>query len=174
MRSSVLQSLISLAFLTSRSTTAALSQATQAKVANLWSQVEQHGPVEHAHRQTVIETPSHVDLGPDPTRKTGLESGAMTQSRIDHLKFNKHFLHGVASSAPQVEGAVKADGRGPSIWDSYCHLVPPKDEATNCKSIDVATNFRYLYPLDLARIAAMDVKSYSFSVSWSRVFPMGE
>jgi beta-glucosidase/6-phospho-beta-glucosidase/beta-galactosidase len=40
--------------------------------------------------------------------------------------------------------------------------------------MDVGTNFRHLYPMDLARVSAMGVKAYSFSISWSRVMPLGE
>lgn len=32
-------------------------------------------------------------------------------------KFPKDFLFGYATAAQQWEGAVKADGKGPSIWD---------------------------------------------------------
>lgn len=37
-------------------------------------------------------------------------------------EFPKDFLWGVATAAAQVEGAVAGDGRGPSIWDAFCHL----------------------------------------------------
>ena len=32
----------------------------------------------------------------------------------------KNFLWGAASAAYQVEGGANADGRGPSIWDTFC------------------------------------------------------
>ena len=35
--------------------------------------------------------------------------------------FPKDFWWGVASAAYQVEGAVKDEGRGPSIWDVLTH-----------------------------------------------------
>ena len=35
------------------------------------------------------------------------------------VKFPAGFLHGYATAAPQVEGAVDVDGRGPSIWDPW-------------------------------------------------------
>lgn len=43
----------------------------------------------------------------------------------------------------------------------------------NGDTFDVATNFRYLYPLDVKRVAEMGAKVYSFSISWSRVMPLG-
>ena len=36
------------------------------------------------------------------------------------LKFPNGFSWGVATSGFQIEGAVPANGRGPSIWDTFC------------------------------------------------------
>ncbi len=50
-------------------------------------------------------------------------------------QFPTGFLFGTASSAYQVEGAHDAEGRGLSIWDTYCrtpgrvahgHLADPQ------------------------------------------------
>lgn len=151
---------------------AELSDRTRAAVDNLWIQVEKEIPVEKASLQHVIDPPDHVDIGPDPTRENEYRANTWTESKIDNLKFPKNFLYGVATAAPQVEGAVKEDNRGPSVWDSFCHIVP-QEESKTCQKMDVATNFRYLYPLDLARVSVMGVKAYSFSISWSRIMPLG-
>ena len=35
--------------------------------------------------------------------------------------FPDGFLFGTKTAAYQVEGSAEADGRGPSIWDSFSH-----------------------------------------------------
>tara|TARA_B110000090_G_C12931927_1_gene273837 strand:+ start:190 stop:396 length:207 start_codon:yes stop_codon:yes gene_type:complete len=35
---------------------------------------------------------------------------------------NMKFLFGCATAAFQIEGAVKEDNRGPSIWDTFSHI----------------------------------------------------
>ena len=37
--------------------------------------------------------------------------------------FPKDFTWGVACASFQCEGAWDADGKGPSIWDDFCHEV---------------------------------------------------
>ena len=37
------------------------------------------------------------------------------------LKFPENFLWGTATCSYQIEGAVKEDGRGESIWDVFSH-----------------------------------------------------
>jgi beta-glucosidase len=37
------------------------------------------------------------------------------------LTFPKGFLWGTVTASYQLEGAVTADGRGPSIWDTFSH-----------------------------------------------------
>ena len=34
--------------------------------------------------------------------------------------FPKDFVWGVATASYQVEGAANEDGRGPSVWDTFC------------------------------------------------------
>ncbi|MGO4468863.1 family 1 glycosylhydrolase, partial [Pseudoduganella sp. RAF53_2] len=39
----------------------------------------------------------------------------------DIKSFPPSFTWGVATSAFQIEGAASADGKGPSIWDTFSH-----------------------------------------------------
>ena len=51
-------------------------------------------------------------------------------------------MRGVSGSAFQIEGAVKADGRGPSIWDVLSHIP---GFVVNNETADIANNNYFLY-----------------------------
>lgn len=84
--------------------------------------------------------------------------------------FPRGFLWGSATAAYQVEGAVKEDGRGPSIWDRFSH-TPGK--TFNGDTGDIADDEYHRYKEDVQLMKALGLKSYSFSVSWPRVIPQG-
>jgi beta-glucosidase len=85
-------------------------------------------------------------------------------------EFPQGFLWGSATASYQVEGAVNEDGRGPSIWDTFSH-TPGK--VVNDATGDVADDHYHRYKEDVQLMKALGVKSYRFSISWSRVFPQG-
>lgn len=80
------------------------------------------------------------------------------------------FLWGVATSAYQIEGAPTADGRTPSIWDTFSHTPGATADGDNG---DVACDHYHRMPQDVDLIASLGVDSYRFSVSWPRVQPSG-
>ena len=82
----------------------------------------------------------------------------------------KDFLWGVATSSYQIEGAATQDGRGPSIWDTFCR-VPGK--VANGDNGDVACDHYLRYQEDLDLMKWMGVDAYRFSVAWPRVIPSG-
>nr|BCO16663.1 beta-glycosidase [eukaryotic synthetic construct] len=135
-------------------------------LANLWSQVEVDIPVESPRISAVPPLNKTFSVPKTPVLPNSLQ---------DHLpkdvKAPEGFAWGVASVAQQYEGAVKADGRGPSHWDFLCHRNP--SSCTNYTS-DITDLGRYYYKNDLARMAAMGITHYSFSVSWTRVVPFGK
>lgn len=78
---------------------------------------------------------------------------------------------GVASSALQVEGAADAEGKGPSVWDFIPHRWT--NSILDNTTADVAADNYYLYKQDNARLKALGIQSYSFSLAWTRFFPFG-
>ena len=81
-----------------------------------------------------------------------------------------NFLWGVATSSFQIEGAANEDGRGLSIWDTFCR-VPGK--VVNGDTGDIACDHYHRYKEDLDLMQWMGVDAYRFSVAWSRVLPNG-
>ncbi|WP_089153998.1 GH1 family beta-glucosidase [Micromonospora sp. NBS 11-29] len=80
------------------------------------------------------------------------------------------FRWGVATSSYQIEGAVAADGRTASIWDTFCR-VP--GAVANGDHGDVACDHYHRMPQDVALIADLGLDTYRFSVAWPRVQPGG-
>ncbi|GAA4409202.1 GH1 family beta-glucosidase [Fodinibacter luteus] len=85
------------------------------------------------------------------------------------------FTWGVATAAFQIEGSPTADGKGPSIWDTFTHQrdrhgrTPVKDGST----ADVATDSYRRYAEDIALVKALGFGAYRFSLSWPRIMPAG-
>ncbi|WP_320776200.1 GH1 family beta-glucosidase [Streptomyces sp. CRN 30] len=86
------------------------------------------------------------------------------------VSFPPAFLWGAATSAYQIEGAVREDGRTPSIWDTFSH-TPGKTAGGDTG--DVAVDHYHRYRDDVALMAGLNLNAYRFSVSWSRVQPTG-
>jgi len=84
--------------------------------------------------------------------------------------FPDGFVWGVATSSFQIEGAATQDGKGPSIWDSFCRVPGAIADASNG---DVACEHYRLWEQDLDLVASLGVDAYRFSVSWPRVRPTG-
>jgi beta-glucosidase len=85
-------------------------------------------------------------------------------------KFPDNFIWGTATAAYQVEGAVKEDGRGVSIWDTYSKL-PGKIK--NNDNGDIACDMYHRYREDVQLMKSIHTGAYRFSISWPRVFPNG-
>jgi len=86
------------------------------------------------------------------------------------LQFPPGFVWGAATAAYQIEGAVRADGRLPSIWDVFCQ-TPGK--VAGGDTGDVACDHYHRMPADLDLMAELGLPAYRFSVSWPRVVPGG-
>jgi beta-glucosidase len=86
------------------------------------------------------------------------------------LLFPDGFVWGAATAAYQIEGAARDDGRGPSIWDTFCR-TPGKVHAGHTG--DVACDHYYRYPADVRLMADLGLRAYRFSISWPRLQPDG-
>jgi beta-glucosidase len=84
--------------------------------------------------------------------------------------FPRDVLWGAATSAYQIEGAARADGRGESIWDRFSHTP---GRVRNGDTGDVACDHYRRYREDVALIAELGLSAYRFSISWPRVMPTG-
>lgn len=87
------------------------------------------------------------------------------------ITFPEGFVWGAATAAYQIEGAADADGRGPSIWDTFAH-TPGKVHAGDTG--DVACDHYARYRDDVALMSKLGLQAYRFSVSWPRVQPGGQ
>lgn len=86
------------------------------------------------------------------------------------LRFPDGFIWGAATSAYQIEGAAKEDGRGPSIWDTFSHTP---GRTRNGDTGDVAADHYHRYGEDVALMQRLGLGSYRFSLSWPRILPEG-
>ena len=77
-------------------------------------------------------------------------------------------MRGVASF--QIEGSLDKDGRGKSIWDDFARL-PGK--TLDGKGGEVATDSYNRWQEDVALLKQYGCKAYRFSISWSRIIPLG-
>lgn len=92
------------------------------------------------------------------------------QPQPEHIAFPDHFVWGVATSAFQIEGAASEDGRGASIWDTFCQVPGAIADASDGQ---VACDHYHRWREDLDLIQDLGVDAYRFSVSWPRVRPGG-
>jgi beta-glucosidase len=76
------------------------------------------------------------------------------------------FLFGAATAAYQIEGAAHAQGRVPSIWDTFC-AIPGRVHAGDTG--DVACDHYHRYAEDIALLARLGFDAYRFSIAWPRV-----
>jgi beta-glucosidase len=86
------------------------------------------------------------------------------------VRFPPSFGWGAATAAYQIEGAFDADGRGPSIWDTFSHAP---GMTLNGQTGDVACDHYRRLETDLDLMRSLGLRAYRFSTSWTRVQPTG-
>lgn len=87
-------------------------------------------------------------------------------------QFPKNFFWGVACASYQCEGGWDADGKGPNIWDDFCHDAT--QHVKNRDTGDVACDSYHRFREDIALMKAHNIQAYRFSISWARVIPDGD
>ena len=95
----------------------------------------------------------------------------MSTMTVSRDQFPQDFKWGVATSSFQIEGAHDRDGKGPSIWDTFCATDGKIADASNGH---VACEHYTRWPEDIELISRMGVNAYRFSMSWPRVQPDGQ
>src|SRR5437764_14504404 len=84
------------------------------------------------------------------------------------LGFPDGFTLGASTAAYQIEGAAAADGRGPSVWDTFSH-TPGKVRGGDTGAIPCASSRRS--PEDVALPASLALTSYRVSLPLPRLGP---
>jgi len=126
------------------------------------------------------------------------------RDRIPGGQFPEGFKWSCATASYQIEGAWKQDNKGKSIWDDFsqlrsknwvdengkpigepdrdideeCAKTEPENECycrvDKCDNGDIACDSYNNVERDVKLLADMNVKSYRFSLSWSRLMPDGK
>jgi beta-glucosidase len=86
------------------------------------------------------------------------------------FRFPGDFLWGAATSAYQIEGSPLADGAGPSNWHRFSHHP---GNTSNGETGDIACDHYRRWPQDVSLMKELGLQSYRFSLSWSRILPLG-
>lgn len=82
------------------------------------------------------------------------------------MTFPNDFFWGASSSAYQIEGGSREGGKGPSVQDTK--VIP---EGT--PDFTVCSDHYHRYVEDVALMAELGLKSYRFSIAWTRIIPNG-
>ncbi len=94
----------------------------------------------------------------------------MLNKKVSKKDFGEDFIWGIASSALQSEGAHNRDGKGVSIWDAF---VTQKNTVLNGDTHYESADFYTHYERDISLIQEMGIPNFRFSLSWTRILPMG-
>ncbi len=84
----------------------------------------------------------------------------------DSVMSQRGFTWGVATASFQIEGSTQADGRLPSIWDTFC--ATPGKVLGGDTGEPGCDHYRRV-DADVALIADLGVDAYRLSIAWPRV-----
>lgn len=94
----------------------------------------------------------------------------MTEQKLTREQFGDNFQWGVSTAAFQVEGGGEADGKGPSIWDTF---TAKKGKIRNGDHAQQACDFYVDFKRDIDLVKVLNIPNFRFSISWSRLMPNG-
>lgn len=94
----------------------------------------------------------------------------MSLTPAESRSFPDSFVWGAATASYQIEGAVREDGRGPSIWDTYS-ATPGKTFQGHTG--EVAADHYHRTAQDIAMMQDLGLDAYRFSLAWPRIQPTG-
>ena len=86
------------------------------------------------------------------------------------MTFPRDFLWGAATSAYQIEGAAREDGRGPSVWDTFA-TEPGRTHLG--QTGEVAADHYHRAEQDVGLMVELGLNAYRFSIAWPRILPAG-
>jgi beta-glucosidase len=90
---------------------------------------------------------------------------------VAKVSFPEGYLWGAATASYQIEGAVDADGRSRSIWDTFSHTP---GRTFNGDTGDIACRHYEKLDEDLDLVKLLGLDAYRFSIAWPRVQPDGK
>ena len=85
--------------------------------------------------------------------------------------FPSNFVWGVATAAPQIEGAAFTDGKGESVWDRFSRIPGKILKGDN---LDIACDHYNRFREDFALMRSLGIRNYRLSVAWPRIYPKGD
>ena len=94
----------------------------------------------------------------------------MTSTTLLARRLPAGFVFGTATAAYQIEGGHDADGKGRSIWDTFCER--PGAISTG-ETGEIACDHYHRWREDVALMNDLGLGAYRFSISWPRVLPAG-
>ncbi|GAA3800048.1 GH1 family beta-glucosidase [Cellulomonas soli] len=108
--------------------------------------------------------------GGGPTGVSSLSPSTGWAPPAEPMSFPTGYTWGAATSAFQVEGSTTADGRGPSVWDTFC--AQPGRVKGGATGDPGADGYRR-WQEDVALMSELGIGAYRFSVAWPRIQPTG-
>ncbi|XP_039017173.1 cyanogenic beta-glucosidase-like [Hibiscus syriacus] len=88
---------------------------------------------------------------------------------VQRPDFQADFVFGVATSAAQIEGSSKSEGKGPGVWDQFERRFSWK--IADNSSLDVSIDSYKRYKEDALILKDQGVGAFRFSIPWTRILP---